>query len=65
MVRVAERVDMKNLFVRLVREESGQDLIEYALLAAIIAIGSITVMGNVKTAINGVLTKIVTALNAA
>jgi pilus assembly protein Flp/PilA len=56
---------MKNLFVRFVREEKGQDLIEYSLLAAIIAVGSIAVMGNVKTAINTVFTKIVTALNAA
>ena len=29
---------MKNLFVRFVREEAGQDLIEYALLAAFISI---------------------------
>jgi len=56
---------MKNLVVRFVREEEGQDLIEYSLLAAIIAVGSIAVMGNVKTAINTVFTKIVTALNAA
>jgi pilus assembly protein Flp/PilA len=56
---------MKNLFVRFVREEEGQDLIEYALLAAIIAVGSIVLMGNVKDAINTAFTKIVTALNAA
>ena len=30
---------MKNLFARFVREENGQDLIEYALLAALIALG--------------------------
>ena len=35
---------MKNLFVRFVREEEGQDLIEYSLLAALIAVGSIAVM---------------------
>ena len=29
---------MKNLFNRFVREESGQDIIEYALLAAFISI---------------------------
>ena len=29
---------MKNLFVRFVREEEGQDIIEYALLAAFISI---------------------------
>ncbi len=36
---------MKNLFVRFVREDAGQDLIEYSLLAAIIAVGSIVAMG--------------------
>jgi pilus assembly protein Flp/PilA len=56
---------MKNLVVRFVREEEGQDLIEYSLLAAIIAVGCITVMGSVKTAIIGVFNKIVTQLNAA
>jgi len=29
---------MKNLFARFVREEAGQDIIEYALLAAFISI---------------------------
>jgi Flp pilus assembly pilin Flp len=29
---------MKNLFVRFVREEEGQDLIEYAMLATLIAL---------------------------
>ena len=32
---------MKSLFKRFVREEQGQDLIEYALLAGLISIGSI------------------------
>ena len=56
---------MKNVFVRFVREDAGQDLIEYSLLAAIIAVGSIVVMGNVKDAINAVFAKVVTALNTA
>jgi pilus assembly protein Flp/PilA len=29
---------MKNLFARFVREEEGQDIIEYALLAAFISV---------------------------
>lgn len=29
---------MKNLFARFVREEAGQDIIEYALLAAFISV---------------------------
>ena len=56
---------MKNLFVRFVREEKGQDLIEYSLLAAIIAVGCIAIMGSVKTAINAVFQKIVTQLGTA
>ena len=49
---------MKNLFVRFVREENGQDLIEYSLLAAIIAVGSIVAMGPVSTEINAVFTHV-------
>ena len=49
---------MKNLFVRFVREENGQDLIEYALLAgliALVAVGSITLIGtNVDTKLGAV-----------
>jgi pilus assembly protein Flp/PilA len=40
---------MKNLFSRFVREEQGQDLIEYALLAGLISLASIvgiTLVGN-------------------
>jgi pilus assembly protein Flp/PilA len=54
---------MKNLFVRFVREEEGQDLIEYALLVALIAvvcIAALTALGpkiaSVFTYIDGELT---------
>src|SRR5690606_12630480 len=33
-----EKMKMKNLFARFVREDEGQDIIEYALLAAFISI---------------------------
>ena len=39
---------MKNLIVRFVREEEGQDLVEYAMLLAfiaLIAIGGVQVLG--------------------
>jgi pilus assembly protein Flp/PilA len=32
---------MKNLFVRFVREDAGQDLIEYGLLVGIITVGAV------------------------
>ena len=38
---------MKNLFVRFVREDAGQDLIEYALLIGIIALALITVLPSI------------------
>ena len=43
---------MQTLFTRFIRETDGQDLIEYALLASTIALGCITAMTGVKTAIN-------------
>lgn len=54
---------MKNLIVRFVREDAGQDLIEYSLLAAIIAVGSIVVMGTLSTEINEVFTEVYDGLN--
>jgi pilus assembly protein Flp/PilA len=56
---------MKNLFVRFVREEEGQDLIEYSLLAALIAVACIVAMKALAVNINGIFTKIGTALSAA
>jgi pilus assembly protein Flp/PilA len=54
---------MKNLVVRFVREEEGQDLIEYSLLAALIAVASIAAMKTLSTEINEVFTSVYTALN--
>ena len=49
---------MKNLFVRFINEEEGQDLIEYALLAALISIVSIATLGPLGTTIAGAWTYI-------
>jgi pilus assembly protein Flp/PilA len=43
---------MQKLLSRFISETEGQDLIEYALLAAIIALGVITAMTGVRTALN-------------
>ena len=42
---------MKNLFNRFVSEDNGQDLIEYALLAGLISLGSIIGITAVGTAL--------------
>ena len=56
---------MKNLVARFIREEEGQDLIEYSLLAALIAVGSIAVLGLVSDEIDNIFNRIITALQSA
>jgi pilus assembly protein Flp/PilA len=51
---------MKHLFQRIVREEAGQDLIEYGLLIGIITVGAVTMIA----AIGPKVTKYFTDLNA-
>jgi len=53
---------MKNLIQRFIREEDGQDLIEYALLAALIAVASITILRTIATETGGIFETIVAAL---
>jgi pilus assembly protein Flp/PilA len=52
---------MKDIVVRLVREDAGQDLIEYGLLVGIITVGCITAI----TAIGPKVVAYFTNLNAA
>ena len=60
---------MRNLFVRFVREESGEDLIEYGLLAAFVAaVATAIIIADplgVKGALVAAFQKAVTALNNA
>ena len=55
---------MKNLVNRFVREEDGQDLIEYSLLAALIAVACIVAMQTLAIDINGIFAAIGAALTA-
>jgi len=43
---------MKNLFTRFVREEEGQDLIEYALLAGLISLVCVVAITNAGTKVS-------------
>lgn len=47
------------------RDESGQDLIEYALVAAIIALGAVTAMTTLATGIATAFTTVGTKLTNA
>jgi len=55
---------MKNVFMRLWKEEEGQDLTEYALLLVLLSLAAIGALGTLATAINGVFTKAAGNLNA-
>ncbi len=58
---------MKNLIRAFVRDEKGEDLIEYGLLAAFVAALAVAlIIGNapLKAAITGAFGKAVNALNA-
>ena len=58
---------LRTMLVNLLRDESGQDLIEYALVAAIIALGAVTAMtslaGTIGNTFNTIGTKLTTAAN--
>jgi len=53
------------VWTRLIEDESGQDLIEYALVVALVSLAAITTLTSVATAITGVFTSIAGKLNAA
>ena len=54
--------NMKQLLSNLVNDESGQDLIEYALVAALVGLGAVAAMkglsNSIGTAFNGVGTSL-------
>ncbi len=54
---------MKQLINRFIREEEGQDLIEYALLIVFIALIVVAALGPLGSAISGVYGSIKTSLS--
>ena len=56
---------MKNLFNRFVREEQGQDLIEYALLAGLISLAAVAAVTIVGTQVNTLFTNVSNAVTTA
>lgn len=56
---------MKMILNNLLRDESGQDLIEYALVAALIALGAVAAMGTVATGISNAFSAVASDLSGA
>ena len=46
------KISFRHLFTNLLKDESGQDLIEYALVAALIGLGAVATMKSLAAAIS-------------
>ena len=57
--------NLNHLLINLVHDESGQDLIEYALAAALIGLAAVSSMRALATAIGNAFTSIGTQLTSA
>jgi Flp pilus assembly pilin Flp len=53
---------MKQLLVRLWKEEEAQDLTEYALLLVLLTLAAVGSLGGLATAINGVFANVASNL---
>jgi pilus assembly protein Flp/PilA len=57
--------NLKQILSNLLKDESGQDLIEYALVAAIVSLAAVTTLGTLASSISAAFTSINTKLNTA
>lgn len=58
-------MNIKQIFAALVSDESGQDLVEYALVVALIALGSIATMKTLSSTISTLFGTVSTNLTTA
>ena len=56
---------MKQLITRFIKEEEGQDLIEYALLAALISVVSFLLISSIGLGVNNIYSSVNTQVAAA
>lgn len=57
--------NLRVAFMNLVQDESGQDLIEYALVAGLIGLGSIALLTSIGGSVAAIFTKVSAALTTA
>ena len=56
--------NMKQLLQNLIAEESGQDLIEYALVACLVGLGSVASMSSLAGSISNAFNSVDATLNS-
>ena len=54
---------MNSFFTKFIKDESGQDLVEYALLLSILAIAGITTLGALATTISSTFSTVNNKIN--
>ena len=57
--------NVKQIVNNFLSDESGQDLVEYSLVAALLSCAAVATLNKLATAINGVFTSITGTLTAA
>lgn len=55
----------KQLVARFRKDESGQNLVEYALVVVLVALAAVTAMSGLGTGVSGAFSKITSQLNSA
>jgi pilus assembly protein Flp/PilA len=60
--KTQETGKMKNLFRKLWKDEEGQDLVEYALLVVLVALGAVAAMTNLASGISDAFSNAVAQL---
>lgn len=58
-------VAAQNWFARVREDEKGQGMVEYGLIIALVAIGLIAILVNMKGSLSSIFTKITSTLNSA
>jgi pilus assembly protein Flp/PilA len=58
------KISFRRLFTKLLKDESGQDLVEYALIGALIGLGTVATLKGFATVIISVLTSVGSRLTA-
>jgi len=62
MTRCFKGVFVKDFFIRLAKDEQGQDLVEYALIVAAVGLALITTVNQLSSAIVSLYSSITTGL---
>jgi pilus assembly protein Flp/PilA len=57
--------NVKQLFMKLAKEDSGQDLIEYALVSALVGLGSVAAISGLDNSLKNTFNAIGSGLSSA